>query len=55
MVERFKIWLPLWYSGYWKIMLKSFYFRFEEHLINVWLTLLHNYPKAVVLGKHGFY
>ena len=25
--------------------------RYEEHIINVWLTLLQNYPQSTVLGK----
>ena len=27
------------------------FFRYEEHLINIWLVLIQNYPKAVVLGN----
>ena len=29
--------------------------RYEEHIINVWLTLLKNYPQATVLGKLPFF
>ena len=28
-----------------------FFVRYEEHLINIWLVLLQNYPEAVVLGN----
>ena len=27
------------------------FFRYEEHLINIWLVLIQNYPEAVVLGN----
>ena len=29
----------------------SIIFRYEEHLINIWLVLLENYPDAVVAGN----
>ncbi len=32
-----------------------FVFRYEEHIVNVWLTLLNNYPNATVLGKIHYF
>ena len=29
--------------------------RYEEHIVNVWLTLLNNYPNATVLGKFHYF